>query len=427
MSWPEWRDDIPWKAKAGHEKHEDFELFQARDAIAWIVFTIMFFALVLFDNFVLNRTYRRMTLRWACLYTFFWVSVAFVFAIFIWFHRGMNDMFIWTSGYILEWTLSVDNLFVFHIIFSSFCTPEHLKHKPLFWGIVGAIFFRLVFFLAEGLLLHYFAWMYVIIGLFLIYTGIKSAMFDEDEEEDPRKNKLFRWLQTHIRFINAYDDDGAFFVRVRVDKKTGQVVLPVQVASRQTSAGRSVDSRPTDLEEDATKPSLSKSPSAASMGEALPLVLRKEDFYETPRQTFREASADDSEYTYKWHATLLFMVVICLELADIVFALDSVSAIVAQIPDLFLAYTACVMAMLGLRALFFMVDELVHLFSMLKYGVALILIFIGLKLIIKDWVHIPTFVMLGMLVGTLVVSIIASLLYNYFVEGNTQAHSGRAD
>jgi len=386
--------------------------------VAWIVFSLLFVLLLIFDHCVLNRSTRKITLRWACLYTFFWVCTAFMFSLYIWFHRGMDDMFQWMAGYVLEWTLSVDNLFVFHVIFNAFCTPDHLKHRPLFYGIIGAIFFRLVFFLAEGLLLHYFAWMYIIIGLFLVYTGIRSAMLDDDSDEDPRKNRVFRWLSKHIRFINAYDHGGAFFVRVKFDKRTGEIVMPSPDTER-TLGSKSPGSR---------KSSLSHSSSSASF-EAMPLVIHEKDWYSS---TSRGSAAEglegreqgEQEYTYKWHATLLFMVVICLELADVIFAIDSVSAIVAQIPDLFLAYTACVMAMLGLRALFFMVDELVHLFVMLKYGVALILIFIGVKLIIKDWVHIPTFLMLGMLIGTLVLSIIASLLYNYFFEKNSQADEG---
>merc|ERR1719454_567123 len=110
--------------------------------------------------------------------------MAGAFCIYIYFHRGLNDAFSWATGYLLEWMLSVDNLFVFHLVFNLYGTPDHLKHKPLFWGIVGAIFFRMLFFVIEEYLLHSLWWMHIVLGIFLIYTGIKTATSD-DEDEDP--------------------------------------------------------------------------------------------------------------------------------------------------------------------------------------------------------------------------------------------------
>merc|ERR1719252_357823 len=123
-----------------------------------------------------------MTLLQAMLYTSFWITVAMMFCFYIYVTRGANDAFDWGTGYLLEWMLSVDNLFVFHRIFILFKTPDSQKHKPLFYGIIGAIVFRMIFFLIEEILLHHVTWMHLVFGLFLIYTGFKAVSMDDDDE-----------------------------------------------------------------------------------------------------------------------------------------------------------------------------------------------------------------------------------------------------
>lgn len=348
-----------------HRKQEDAVLFREEDLIPWTVFTVAFFVLVIFDNFVLHRKVERppgasprsaaaapssadepvsepgLSLLQSLLYTTFWISVAGMFNVYVLHTRGVEDALNWGTGYILEWMLSVDNLFVFHRIFKIFKTPDAQKHKPLFYGIVGAIFFRMLFFLIGEVLLHHIAWMHLVFGVFLIYTGIKAVSMDDDED-DPEKGWMYNEIIQYINYVDEYDEDGRFFIQVK----------------------------------------------------------------EYTEHTGREM--------VRWKATRLVLVVICLEVTDLVFAVDSVSAIIAQIPDLFLAYTACVFAMLGLRALFFAIDKLVEIFSLLSYGVAAILIFIGIKLIFKSWIHIPPGVVCCVLIGTLLISILASLLHEKF-------------
>lgn len=363
-------------------KH-DYTLFRMEDIWHWVVFTVVFFILVVFDNVVLHRKPEAVTFLRALLYTFFWIMCAVAFGCYIYFTRGWEDAFNWSTGYLLEWMLSVDNLFVFHLIFNLYATPDRLKHKPLFWGIVGAIIFRMIFFCIEEVLMHSFTFMHIVFGVFLIYTGIKTAMSD-DEEEDPRKNRCFVWLSQRIRFINGYDDGGNFFVKVRLDPRTGEPILPELVASEVPKDG--------DGELDTGR-------------EAIP-VYRSDGWY-------KGGPTESSLHpAYQWRATLLFLVVVCLEVTDVIFAVDSVSAIVAQIPDLYLAYTACVFAMLGLRALFFVVDELINMFSLLSYGVAFILIFIGVKLCLKTWIHVPPWIVCIILVSTLVGCMIASVIWD---------------
>mmetsp|Transcript_6361 Transcript_6361/g.15721 ORF Transcript_6361/g.15721 Transcript_6361/m.15721 type:complete len:514 (+) Transcript_6361:86-1627(+) len=330
---------------------DHYKLVRAEDTVSWVVFFVLFFLLLFFDNFFLHTGDERPSFGRASLYTLFWLLCAGAFNIYVYFARGPEDAFSWGTGYLLEWMLSVDNLFVFRSIFVAFGTPDEQKHKPLFWGIVGAIIFRMIFFVIEEVLLHSFAFMHYVLGIFLVYTGIKICVMDEDEEVAPQDHFLIRKITEWLPFVNAYAPTPKFFARIphRCDSSS-------------------------------------------------------------PR---RESLLDD-QGRHSLKATRLLLVVVCLELTDIVFAVDSVSAIVAQIPDLFLAYTACVFAMLGLRATFFVVDELVKLFSLLSYAVAAILIFIGIKLCLRGWVHIEASVVCLILVSTLALSMIASVLWDRF-------------
>lgn len=348
-----------FEPKHDHNKKK-VHLFEEEDMMPWIVFTMVFFVLVIFDNWVLHRKAEKINLVTAILYTTFWIAVAGMFNLYVYYTRGMDDAFSWGTGYLLEWMLSVDNLFVFHRIFIVFKTPDEQKHKPLFYGIVGAIVFRMIFFLIEEVLLHHVTWMHLVFGLFLIYTGVKAVTMDDDDES-PEKGWMFNWLVKHINYVDKYDDQGKFFTLVEVNKDTNSYLE--------------------DKEDTASK---------------------------------------EQQVVKKWRATRLVLVVVCLEVTDLVFAVDSVSAIVAQIPDLFLAYTACVFAMLGLRAMFFAIDELVKMFALLCYGVAFILIFLGFKLIMRSWIHIPPKYVCCILVGTLVLSIVASLLVGEQEEEQTQ-------
>merc|ERR1719393_468576 len=187
-------------------------LFEERDMVPWIVFTLSFFVLVIFDNTVLHRKAEKLSLSQAMLYTAFWITVAAAFGFYVYMTRGVEDAFSWGTGYLLEWMLSVDNLFVFHRIFEVFATPDELKHKPLFYGIIGAIVFRMIFFLIGELLMHHVWWIHIIFGMFLIYTGIKAVTMDEDD--DPTESTLFQSVIKHINYVDRYDPEGRFFVRV---------------------------------------------------------------------------------------------------------------------------------------------------------------------------------------------------------------------
>jgi len=219
--------------------------------------------------------------------------------------------------------------------------------------------------------------MHVVFGIFLVYTGAKTLLFDDDEDFNLEENFFLSWLITRIPYVDRYDANGGFLTAVSVDTTTGEIVdLPTGLKGAKGSFQVAVPEG-----------------GAGGAGGELP----------QPRPHLE----------VKWYATRLVIVLICLELTDVVFAVDSVSAIVAQIPDLFLSYTACVFAMLGLRAMFFAIDELVKLFSMLKYGVGLILIFLGAKLIAQKWVDLPAGLVCAIMFTTLALSILASVVTEY--------------
>lgn len=372
--------DINGHANKHEQRDDDARLFKEEDLPAWITFTVVFFVLIIFDSKVLHRKEGTFSFRMAMLYTCFWLSCAGCFCFYVYSTRGFLDALDWGTGYILEWMFSVDNLFVFHRIFSVFKTPDDQKHTPLFWGIMGAIFFRMTLFCIEQALMHHVWWMHFLFGIFLVYTGIRTAMSDDDEDSD-EPSPIFQRISQWLLYVDVYDTQNkGFFMKVPVDKRTGDCLMSPIASDAPSGEGSPRGSAPPTTERSIIRVSSS--------------CKVEEEFIE-----------------WRWRGTRLLLVVVCLEVTDLVFAVDSVSAIVAQIPDLYLSYTACIFAMLGLRAMFFVIDELVRLFSLLQYGVAAILVFIGVKLILRDFVHVPPTTVCIILLSTLGTSIIASVFY----------------
>jgi tellurite resistance protein TerC len=376
--------------------NKDMKMFHYKDIWHWVIFTVVFFILIIFDNVVLHRGNQTISFPKACCYTVFWIFLAMLFCVYIYFIRGIADAFQWGVGYTLEWMLSVDNLFVFHLVFKLYGTPDHLKHKPLFYGIVGAVVFRMIFFVVEGTLLSHLWWMHFVFGIFLIYTGIKSAMVDDDDE-DPRDNWCVKCLANRLPLINGYDNGGNFFVRVPIDEN-GEPIMPDLVVRSARGEKEGYDEEKTNIYQ-------------ANQWYSTPRAAdRSPDLSDSPSVQRRSPDSCGCAAGYEWRATTLLLVVLCLEATDIIFAVDSVSAIIAEIPDLYLAYTACVFAMLGLRAMFFVIERMIVLFEYLKYGVAAILVFIGVKLMARSWIHVPPWLVLIILVGTLVTCVLASVI-----------------
>mmetsp|Transcript_106797 Transcript_106797/g.278874 ORF Transcript_106797/g.278874 Transcript_106797/m.278874 type:complete len:421 (+) Transcript_106797:163-1425(+) len=352
------------------QKDNHYTLFRFEDWPAWATFTAVFIVLIMFDNLVLHRSSQTMTIGRALMYTIFWIFCAIGFCGYVYWHYGRDQAYMWMSGYIIEWLLSFDNLFVFHLIFDTYGTPDHLKHRPLYLGICGAVVFRLMFIFLGEYLMHAMQFTHLVFGAFLVYTGLKT-LADDDGDEDPSQQPLVVWLTRRLPFVSVYDQGGAFFVRVPVDER-GEVEAP-GVANPE--AGGQARYGAVDLSRQAA-----------------------------------EATLAGGRRRTQLRATMLFLVLCCLEISDILFAVDSVSAIVAQVNDLFLAYTSAVFAMLGLRATFFIIDVLARLFSLLKYGVAAVLVFIGVKLILSRVWHVPPGIVCLVLLSLLAASTVASVI-----------------
>jgi len=221
--------------------------------------------------------------------------------------------------------------------------------------------------------------MHFIFGAFLIYTGIMTVYSDEDED-DPAQQPLVLWLQSWVKLVNVYDSNAAFFVQCPVDEN-GNPDIPEHAIVKQNPTENSR------LVEEGVTTRAAVVVDFASLNSGSARGQRKET-----------------------RATMLFLVCICLNLCDLLFAVDSVSAIVAAVDDLFLAYTSAVFAMLGMRAIFFLINIMVDMFQYLKYGVAFILVFIGVKLIVGNFYHIPSYIVCAVLVGAILSSMICSVL-----------------
>jgi len=360
------QDGLKSTLRIAMSQDSHYTLFRYEDWPAWATFTAAFVVLILFDNFVLHRNPKNMTIVRAVCYTLFWILCACSFCGWVYWYYGANQAAMWMSGYMLEWMLSFDNLFVFHLIFSVYATPDHLKHRPLYWGICGAVVFRLAFIFIGEYLIHAMFFMHFIFGAFLVYSGIKMITAEEEEDEDPSQHPMVLWLQKRVPFVSAYDERGAFFVRVPVNDR-GEFALPEGAAKPSSPC-------PQHESETGADGAIATRYGVVDFADA---AWVKADMHQGPKARTQ------------LRATMLFLVVVCLEISDLLFAVDSVSAIVAQVNDLFLAYTSAVFAMLGLRATFFIIDVLVRLFSLLKYGVGAVLVFIGIKLCCERLYHIP--------------------------------------
>ncbi len=295
----------------------------------WILFNLFVIGLLLLDLLVFNRRAHAIQLKEALGWSAFWVALSLCFNYFVYRTMGHEAGVQWLTGYLVEKALSVDNLFVFLLIFTYFKVPAEYQHRILFWGVLGALVLRGIFILAGAALLAKFHFLLYVLGAFLVYTGVRMGLSSSSEPEiDPEGNPIVRFLGRHFP-ISRQLDGGKFF---------------------------------------------------------------------TQREGVR-------------FATPLLVVLVLIETTDVVFAADSIPAILAISRDTFVVYTSNVFALLGLRALYFALASLMQLFHYLHYGLALILVFIGAKLLLEDIYPFPMPVALGAVGVLLLGSIGASLLW----------------
>ena len=292
----------------------------------WIGFTAVILVLLILDLFVLNRRAHVPSLKESMWWTGGLVTLAGLFGLFLFKREGTDAMLEYYAGYLLELSLSVDNLFVFILLFQYFAVPPALRTKVLHWGIIGAIVMRAIMIVAGALLLQRFEWIIYVFGAILVWTG--ARMFrDTEAEVHPEHNPLLKGLRRIVPVTEGYEEDKFFLKTV-----TGKLM-----------------------------------------------------------------------------ATPLLVVLLMVEWTDLVFAIDSIPAVYGITRDPFIVYSSNIFAILGLRALFFLLAGVMDKFHLLKPGVALILVFVGLKMVASHWWHPPVWVSLVVIGGILAGAVILSL------------------
>lgn len=316
-----------------------------------------------------------------------WVLVGILFGGWVVLLLGWSAGASWSYGYFLEYMLSVDNLFVFQLVFKSYATPESHVEGALFWGIAAAILLRLGFFGVGTSLLAMGFVSRLVFGVLLIYSGIK-AFWDEDKEEDPRKNLLVRCVARHLPLHDRYTEEPIFFLHVE------ELPPAVELAPVAVPTG-----------------------AAAGLGPA-PKVLgmRKTEELELHGMMDVEDASAQASKLKRLKVTPLFLVVLTLAVIDVIFAVDSVTAKVSSVHSFdpsvsfFLNLSSSAFAMFVLRSLYLVVDLLTQSFRFLKYGVGVVLVFIGLKLILSHWVEVSMSLSSLLIVSFLICSIVVSYL-----------------
>ncbi|OFZ21471.1 MAG: hypothetical protein A2X94_08155 [Bdellovibrionales bacterium GWB1_55_8] len=295
---------------------------------AWIGFNIFVLLMLALDLGIFNRKAHEIRFKEAMGWTAVWISLALIFNIGLGHWYGHQKALEFLTGYLIEKSLSVDNIFIFLVIFSYFRVPPKYQHKVLFWGILGALLMRGAFIYAGVQMILRFHWIIYVFGGFLIFTGIKM-FFHKEQELDPEKNLAVRLVRKILPVTMSGATDGKFLIR-----ENG-----------------------------------------------------------------------------KWMATPLLLVLVLVETTDLIFAMDSIPAILAISQDSFIVYTSNVFAILGLRSLYFALAGLLQLFHYLHYGLSAVLIFVGAKMILADWVKIPTGIALSVVLGILLISVAASFAF----------------
>ena len=297
----------------------------------WIGFNLVVLSILALDLGVLHKRGKKVSVKEAATWSAVWVALSLSFALAIYLKMGRESGLEFLTGYLIEYALSVDNIFVFVLIFSYFNVPEKYQHRVLFWGIVGALVLRGVMIVAGSALVTRFSWTLYIFGAFLLFTGVRMAIQKDEAAYNPEHDPVLRLARRLMPVTNDFHGD-KFFVRQPAPNGGDRVA-----------------------------------------------------------------------------ATPLFIVMVIVNTTDIIFATDSIPAIFAVTRDPFIVYTSNICAVLGLRALYFLLAGVVDKFVYLKLGLAIVLIFIGLKMLLEHFIHIPILASLGAVGGILGTSILASV------------------
>ena len=303
--------------------------------ITYLVFGIVLVLALAFDLGLLSKKNQKISIRQALYQTLFWVLLALGFFVFMWIEKGQILALEYLSAYLMEWSLSIDNIFVFILIFSSFGVKEKFYGRVLLIGILMAIVFRVIFITVGVALVNQFTWVLYIFGAFLVYTGYKMFVTTEEEEFDPHNTKVYRFLKKFLPIV-PHDGNGKYIVR-----ENGRPVY-----------------------------------------------------------------------------TSLFVVVIMLATIDLVFALDSIPAVLGISKSNLVIYTSNIFAVLGLRSLFFLLRSAVSKFDYLQQGISIVLVFIGVKMLGEHWISewIPKYIQVVISLGVILLCILGSIFYSIFIQ-----------
>ncbi|MCK6596625.1 MAG: TerC family protein [Bacteriovoracaceae bacterium] len=294
--------------------------------IEWALFSAIVLIMLALDLGVFHKKSHEVSVKEAMTWTVVWITLAMAFNAYVYFNVGKQAGLEFFTGYLIEKSLSLDNIFVISIIFKYFAVPSKYQHRVLFWGVFGALVFRLIFIFAGVALIQKFHWMIYVFGIFLVFTGVKM-MFEKDKSMDVEQNPVVKFARKYLKLTPHYHHDNFSIMEGNVRKFTP-----------------------------------------------------------------------------------LFLVLILIESTDLIFAVDSIPAILAITPDPFIVFTSNVFAILGLRSLYFALAGILEKFHFLKYSLAAILIFVGIKMSIVDFVKIPTnlsVIIIGLL---LLLGVVVSLL-----------------
>lgn len=298
----------------------------SEDAILWGSFSLFVIGMLALDLGVFHRKSHSVSIKEALTWTTVWIVLAMLFNLFVYQYFDKEKALEFFTAYVVEKSLSIDNIFVIIMIFSYFRVPDAYQHKVLFWGIFGALVMRVIFIFAGIELIHKFHWLIYVFGGFLIFTGARMV-FGDDKPMDLEKNPIVKMIRRFFPVTESFEGD-KFFVR------------------------------------------------------------RNQKLWATP----------------------LFIVVMLIEGTDLIFAVDSIPAIISISEDPFIVYTSNVFAILGLRSLYFALSGIEKYFTYLKYGLATILVFVGIKMVIVDFYKIPIEISLIVISFLLAISMLASVL-----------------
>ena len=306
-------------------------MFAVHSVWEWLAFFAIISFMLVLDLGVFHKKSHKVSIKESLAWTAVWITLAMLFNAWVYHSMGAQKGLEFLTGYVIEKALSVDNIFVISLIFTYFRVPSQYQHRVLFWGVLGALFFRIIFIFAGVALIEKFNWMIYVFGGFLIFTGLKMLK-EEEKHIEVEANPLIKFVKKFWKISPNFDGEN----------------------------------------------------------------------FRTTVNGVR-------------HFTPLFLVLIMIETTDIIFAVDSIPAILAITPDPYIVFTSNVFAILGLRSLYFALNGIMEMFEYINYALSGILVFVGIKMIIAPWYHFPTIISIGIIVGMLVASVIASI---YFPKKN---------